>query len=145
MSSNAQNAPLSCSLCLAIAALFVMSAPLQAQSERASHASQASLEAAVTLPSAALDVLAAGGMLSVVALQPVGESIAVVLQAGSEGVQFSLELGADAVRTLGLGVGTAVHATVVGAGYLLSVGATVIAFVPCAIAAEMVHGRELHR
>jgi hypothetical protein len=145
MVSVASNAPSARALCLALAALLAMSAPLQAQSDGASRASQASLEAVVAVPSAALDVLAAGGMLSVVALRPVGESVEVVLQAGSDGVEFSLEVGADVAHALGLAVGTAVSATVVGAGYLLSVGATVIAFVPCAIAEEMIHGRELRR
>jgi hypothetical protein len=123
---------------------MLVALPAFGQSE-ASHASSASLHASVQVPAAALDLLAAGAGFSVAALRPVGASVELVLVASADGVSFTVQLTADAVRAAGVAVGTAVGVTAINAGYLLSAGATVIAFVPSTAVAEMIHRRELRR
>lgn len=129
--------------------LFVLgiaaSSAAPAQSTHASNASAASLGALGEIPAAAIDLLAAGGQFSVAAVRPSGHLVEVVLAASAQGLSFSVHLAAETVAALGVAAGTAVVVTAVSAGYLLSVGATVVAFVPSLAVQAMIHQRELSR
>ncbi|HET7844876.1 MAG TPA: hypothetical protein VFL14_12045, partial [Xanthomonadales bacterium] len=64
-------------------------------------------------------------------------------RAGSEAAAFTIELSAEAVRALGIAVGTALEATATTAGWIVSCAGEAVAFVPNAAAAAMIHHREL--
>lgn len=115
----------------------------QALSENLSGASSASLEALVAVSAAAFGVLEAGAELSVASLRVVGEVATVVFVSASSSAEFSLQLSADAIVVTGLAVGATVAVVAVAAGYLLQSGARVLAFVPDAQAASMIHSRKL--
>lgn len=132
-----------CSLLLCTTLLLAL--PVRAQSDAASQASAASLEALSEIPPAALALVVEGARFSVTALHPVGDAIHVVLTASASGASFALEVSAATVEALGLAVGTIVTTTAVAAGHLLRVGAEVIAFVPSAAAEALLHRRELSR
>jgi hypothetical protein len=124
---------------------FALSAsPAMAQSA-ASEASAASALSVSALPSAAIELVAAGGEFSVVAIRPVGYSLEVVLRSAEFSGEVVVLVSREALQTSALLVGTAVEVVATTTGFLLSAGGVVIAFVPSAIVAEMVHRTEIRR
>jgi hypothetical protein len=133
--------PALCALALA----SVLLQPAFAQSDHVSRASSASLGALGEVPSAALELVAAGAQFSVVAMRPLGESIELVLEAGGRGVSFAFRVSTDVGARLGIAIGTVVTTTAVAAGYVLSIAGTVVAFIPSAATEALIHHRELQR
>ncbi|MGQ0801141.1 MAG: hypothetical protein ACT4NL_13675 [Pseudomarimonas sp.] len=111
--------------------------------DRASEASEISVQASIEVPVAMLEGLAAGGTFSVTALRPLGESVELVLASAVEGSTFVLLLSAHSIVMAGLSVGSVVIVTATAAGCILSVGSEVIAFVPSAASAALTHQQAL--
>lgn len=111
--------------------------------DAASRASEASLAALGAVPVAAVELLGAGGRFSVAAVHPLGHSVQVVLVSGVEGARFSVDIGAEVLRSTAIAAGDVVMVTAVSGGFLLSVGAAALVFVPSAAAAALIHHREL--
>jgi hypothetical protein len=124
-------------------ACWCLPAPAVAQSEPLSAASGASLNALGAVSVHASGLLGAGVELTVASLQVVGSVTHVILVASVEGVQISLEIGSEVVRAAGLVAGGVVVVSATTAGWLLHAGAHVIAFVPDALGASMIHSRQL--
>jgi hypothetical protein len=133
------------SRCIALTlAMFVLAsaAPARAQSD-ASRASENLSATSIALPAASVDLLAAGGAFSVVALRPVGASVEVVLASAADGGRISLHIGREALETSGVVIGTALVATAVSGGYLLWAGSEAVAFVADVSLAPLIHRQEL--
>ena len=129
----------------ALAVGLALNTPAWAQSTDASQASAISLAPSVELAASAFQAIPAGSALVVRALRPVGESIELLVEASANGASFVLEVSAETVRALGLAAGSVLVVTAVGAGYLISVGAEAIAFIPDALSHSLIHHRELSR
>jgi hypothetical protein len=122
---------------------LLVSTPALAQSDAASQVSAISVAPSVELASVALEAIPAGSHLVVKALRPVGELVEISVEAAATGASFVLSVTADTVRALGLAAGTVLTFTAVSAGYVISVGAEVLAFVPDAVSRTLIHHREL--
>jgi len=111
-----------------------------AQAGGFSEAASMSLEASlVGVPMAGLQTLSAGAELSVAALRPLGDSVELMLRASADGVTYSLRISAELAARIGIGIGTALVATVVAGGWLLSAAGEALLFVPSAAAAALIH------
>ena len=124
---------------------LALTAPAWAQSTDASQASAISLAPSVELAASALRGIPAGSALVVQALKPVGDSVQLLVEASANGASFVLEVSAQTVRALGLAAGSVLVVTAVSAGYLVSVGAEAIAFIPDQLSLSLIHHRELQR
>jgi hypothetical protein len=123
-------------------AVFAFAAPAHAQSD-ASYASRQLSEAMVAIPAASLELLAAGGELSVVALRPVGASVEVVLASAADGARIVLRIGREALAAAGVVVGVSLGVSAVAGGYLLWAGAAAVVFVADQHLAALIHRQEL--
>lgn len=132
---------------LILPALLVIAASpaARAQSTAASEASAYSVAPSVEVTAELLARVPAGSGLVVQAIRPLGASVELVLVSATAGASVVIELSAAALQGLGVVVGSTVLVTAVTAGFLLSVGAEVIAFVPDALTHGLIHHAELHR
>jgi hypothetical protein len=122
---------------------LLASTPALAQSQAASQVSAISVAPSVELAAVALQAVPAGSHLVVKALRPVGELVEISVEAAATGASFVLSVTADTVRALGVAAGSVLTVTAVSAGYLISVGAEVLAFVPDTLSRSLIHHREL--
>ncbi len=118
--------------------------PVAAQ-DAASRASTASMESLSLLPAATLELVAAGGTFSVVALRPVGHAIEIVLRTADSSAEVTIHVSTEAARAASLALGSTIEVVAVSAGYLLMAAAQAIAFVPDAVVATLVHRSEMRR
>ena len=125
------------------AGLLGLAAGSVSAADSASQASAASVDASVALPTAALELLQAGGQFSVAAVRPLASGMELVLRATGEGAGFSVKLVSSSLATSAVAVGSAVTVSAVAGGYLLSVAGELIAFVPSAVVEAHWHRREL--
>ena len=126
---------------LSILLLFSMHA--NAQSEALSELSQLSVELSTETTIAALDGLVDGSRLVIKGIRPLGKLSRLTLQGVADGASITLEVSAAAVATSGMAVGSSVLVTASAAGWLVSAAGHAIAFIPNALAREMIHHREL--
>ena len=115
-----------------------------AQSD-ASRASAASIKSLSVLPAASMEFVAAGGALTVAALRPVGHAFEVVLHGAAASAEVTVLVSTETARGVSLAVGSGVRVVAVSAGFLLVAPGEAIAFIPDALAASLVHRREIHR
>lgn len=108
-----------------------------------SHQSEASLIASIEVPVAMAEALSAGAPLSVTALEASGGAVALTVSAVGAGASAVVVISAEAARALGIVVGTAVVATAVSAGWILSVAGESLCFVADAAARAHLHSRRL--
>lgn len=99
------------------------------QSDGASRHSQASLAASIEVPAAIVHALAHGASAVVSGVAVVGGSVAVTLSATAAGASFVIYLSVEAVRRLGIVVGTAISVTTVATGWLLSAAGETLCFI----------------
>lgn len=112
-------------------ALFAVAAPARSavQSDGASRHSQASLAASVEVPVAVVHALAHGASAVVSGVAVVGGSVAVTVSATAAGASFVVYLSVEAVRRLGIAVGTAISVTAVATGWLLGAAGETLCFI----------------
>jgi len=113
--------------------------------DAASRASTASLESLSVLPSASLELLAAGAAFSVVATRPLGHGLEVVLRSAEASVEITIQITAATAQVAALAIGTGIDVSATTGGFLLSAAGEVIAFVPDAVLATMIYREELRR
>lgn len=113
------------------------------QSDAASRQSDASLAASVEVPVAMAEALSAGGGFSVTAIEASGGALALTVSAVGAGASAVIVVSAEIARALGIAVGTAVVATVVSTGWILSVAGESLCFVANALARPHLHSRRL--
>ncbi len=112
-------------------ALFTATLPAwgAVQSDGASRHSQASLAASVEAPMVVVHALAHGASAVVSGIAVVGGSVAVTISATAVGASFVVYLSVEAVRRLGIAVGTAISVTMVATGWLLSAAGETLCFI----------------
>lgn len=99
------------------------------QSDGASRHSRASLAASVEVPVAVVHALAHGASAVVSGVAAVGSSVVVTVSATAAGASFVIYLSVEAVRRLGIAVGTAISVTTVATGWLLSAAGETLCFI----------------
>jgi hypothetical protein len=107
-------------------ALPVAAAP---QSDGASRHSQASLAASVEVPVAVTHALSHGAAAVVSGVVMVAGSVAVTVSLAAGGASFVVYLSVEAIRRLGIAVGTAISVTVVATGWILSAAGEALCFI----------------
>ncbi|MFV0680894.1 hypothetical protein [Ottowia sp.] len=100
--------------------------------------------AAVALPAA---LLAGGAVLTVKAVEASARGTVVVLESASDiagdSAAVSIELGAGAVASTALAVGTVVSTTVIASGVVLSAAGEVLCFIPNAVGEALLYNERL--
>jgi hypothetical protein len=99
------------------------------QSDGASRHSQASLAASIEVPVAIVHALGHGASAVVSGVGAVAGSVAVTISVAGVGASFVVYLSVDAVRRLGIAVGTAVSVTAVATGWIISAGGEALCFI----------------
>jgi len=112
-------------------ALFAATVPARGavQSDGASRHSQASLAASIEVPATVVHALSHGASAVVSGVAAVGGSVAVTVSATVAGASFVIYLSVEAVRRLGIAVGTAISVTAVATGWLLSAAGETLCFI----------------
>lgn len=118
------------------------------QSNEASQASAASLEASANVPKAALEALSAGGRFVIKSVEASGHGASVVIEAVGEGVsngvRFSVNVSREVLERGGIAVGASVVVTVIASGYLLSgADGRPFAYVPNERARALIHEQQI--
>jgi hypothetical protein len=90
-------------------------------------------------------VLTAGAQLTVKAVESTAQGSLLVLERVSDGAQASIELSGKVLDRASVKVGSAVEASAIGAGMILSAAGTVIAFVPNEIGRALLHHEPITR
>ena len=110
---------------------LLLAAPVGAvvQSDGASRQSQASLAASVEVPVAVVSALGHGSAAVVSGVGAAAGSVAVTVSLAGAGASFVVYLSVEAVRRLGIAVGTAVSVTAVASGWLLSAAGETLCFI----------------
>lgn len=109
------------------------------QSDGASRQSQASLAASVEVPIAVMHALSHGAAAVVSGVAAVGGSVAVTVSMTAVGASFVVYLSAEAIRRLGIAVGTAINVTVVATGWILSAAGDALCFIANDAARPHIH------
>ncbi|HPU53282.1 MAG TPA: hypothetical protein PK359_17110 [Burkholderiaceae bacterium] len=129
-----------------------MAAALAATPQRVlAGPNDASLLSAVSMLPVAVSVVApvmvltAGARFSVRAVESTANGSLLVLERASDGVQCSIELSGKALDRASVKVGSAVEASAIGAGMILSAAGTVIAFVPNEVGKALLHHQPISR
>jgi hypothetical protein len=115
----------------------------RAQHSEVSRAVDGSLAASAAFVLAGGEVLVAGSELVVVAVRPLGQALEVTLAASADGSVLVLELGIASARSASLATGASIRVVTHAAGFLLVSAGEVLAFVPDALAAGLIHHRRL--
>ncbi len=135
------------SLTLALATVFSGGVTLPAhaapQSDGASRMSQASLEASIEVPVTVIHALGHGASAVVTGVAVVAGSVAVtgsVAAAGGVGAaSFVVYLSAEAIKRLGIAVGTAISVAAVATGWILSAAGEALCFIANDAARPHIH------
>jgi hypothetical protein len=113
------------------------------QSDGASRMSQASLEASIEVPVAVIHALGHGASAVVTGVAVVAGSVAVTVSVAAAGVvagaSFVVYLSVEAIRRLGIAVGTAISVTVVATGWILSAAGEALCFIANDAARPHIH------
>jgi hypothetical protein len=140
--------PLKAGLCALLTAWLVFTPVDDAQAHppccrqpSPSDVSAVSLLPVAISVAAPVAVLSAGAALTVVAVDASAHGTVWVIERASDGARASVELAGHA----SVGVGTAVVASVVGAGWVLSAAGQVIAFIPNEIGAALLYNERIGR
>lgn len=123
-------------------AALVGAAPAWAQSDasRASANSSAGLSIATgSVVAGTASLIAGSAILSVKAVEKVGDSVVVVLEGASEVATVSVKVAASAAGTASLAVGSAVKVVAEASGHALYLAGKLIAFIPNEIGRSLVH------
>ncbi|HJV67838.1 hypothetical protein [Ideonella sp.] len=111
-----------------------------------SAASGLSLSVPVAISVAApAAVLVSGAAFTVVAVEALAEGTAWVLERASDGLRISVRFGSEVAGTSVVAVGTAIVATTVAAGCVLSAAGEAIAFIPNELGRALLHDERITR
>ncbi|WP_448482788.1 hypothetical protein [Pseudoxanthomonas mexicana] len=135
------------SLTLALATVFSGGVTLPAhaapQSDGASQMSQASLEASIEVPVTVIHALGHGASAVVTGVAVVAGSVAVTVSVAAAGVvgaaSFVVYLSAEAIKRLGITVGTAISVAAVATGWILSAAGEALCFIANDAARPHIH------
>lgn len=111
----------------------------QARSEL-SEASGLSVAVSVLAPVA---ILSAGARLTVAAVESSAEGTAWVLERASDGARATVRWSGRAAGLASVAVGTVVEVSAMSTGWLLSAAGRVLAFIPNALGASLLHSERI--
>lgn len=135
----------SLTLALATALSGGLTLPAQAapQSDGASRMSQASLEASIEVPVAVIHALGHGASAVVTGVAVVAGSVAVTVSVAAAGVvgaaSFVVYLSVEAIKRLGIAIGTAISVAAVSTGWILSAAGEALCFIANDAARPHIH------
>lgn len=129
--------------CLAMAA----ASQARAQGELSGLSTLSALPVASVVAGAALTVplvlSTAGTVLVVKAVESTARGTVYVLERASDGARVSVEVLAQAAAGASIAAGTVVTVSVIGAGVVLSVAGSVLAFIPNELGRVLLHNERL--
>ena len=99
----------------------------------------ASLAISTTVAAVPLLALYAGSTLTVASIEVVGSGARLLLRGAAAGAEAVVDVSAESLRTIGLAAGQTLSVVASGAGYLLVASGKVVAFVPAATDAALLH------
>ncbi len=111
----------------------------------ASEASALSMLPIAVSVAAPVALLSAGAVLTVVAVEAASGATVWVLERASDGARASVTLGAQAAGGASLLAGTAVVATAISTGWVLSAAGKAIAFIPNELGRALLHHEQVTR
>jgi hypothetical protein len=124
---------------LVTAALGTAAAQAAGPSEALSNASRSLSSASGLVVTGSMQTLAASGQVVVGSLEVSGEAVLLVLRGVAGGVEASVKVSAELARALGVGVGTVLTVVAETAGYALSAGGRLIAYLPNEATQALLH------
>jgi hypothetical protein len=140
---------LTLALVTALSGGIALPAHAAAQSDGASRLSQASLEASIEVPVAVIHALGHGASAVVTGVAVVAGSVAVTVSVAAAGVvgaaSFVVYLSAEAIKRLGIAVGTAVSVAAVATGWILSAAGEALCFIANDAARPHIHSHRYGR
>lgn len=108
-------------------------------SEALSNASRSLSSASGLVITGSMQTLAASGQVVVGSLEVSGEAALLVLRGVASGVEASIKVSAELARAIGIGVGTVLTVVAESAGYALSAGGQLIAYLPNQATQSLLH------
>lgn len=125
----------------ALAATVLAAAPGLAQAQTRASVKASAGSGMLTLMSVALPVgfLAVGGQFAVAGIEASGTGTVWVLERTSDGARASLAVAGEAAGAASVGVGTALTATAIASGWVLSTAGQVVAFIPNEVGRALLH------
>jgi hypothetical protein len=132
------------SVSLAWSLAWAMPVPAKAHNglSEVSALSMLPVAVSVALPAG---LLSAGAAFTVVAVSAVAEGTVWVLERASDGARFSVTLAGAAVGGVSVPAGTAVVATAVSTGWVLSTAARALCFIPNEIGKALLYNERVTR
>ena len=125
----------------ALAATLLAASPLLAQAQTRASAKASAGSAMLTMVSVAMPVgfLVVGGQFAVAGIEASGTGTVWVLERAGDGARASLAVATEAAGAASVGVGTALTATAVASGWVLSAAGQVVVFIPNEVARVLLH------
>lgn len=124
---------------LVTAILISVPAFAQDPSRTSANASASASRAVGVVVAGTASALAVGSVLSVHAIEKMGESVVLVLKNTSEAATVSVKVAADLSANASVAVGTAVSVVAESTGQALVASGKIIAFIPNEIGKSLVH------
>ncbi|MBE7423275.1 MAG: hypothetical protein HS110_12730 [Zoogloeaceae bacterium] len=124
-----------------LSAALLVSAPTIAQdaSRASGNASAAASRAVGVVVAGTASTLAVGSVLTVQAIEKMGESLVLVLKNASEAATVSVKVAADLSGNASVAVGTAVSVVAESTGKALVASGKIIAFIPNEVGKSLIH------
>jgi hypothetical protein len=124
-----------------LSAALLISGPSFAQdaSRTSANASAAASRAVGVVVGGTASVLAVGSVLTVQAIEKLGESVVLVLKSASEAATVSVKVAADLSGNASVAVGTSITVVAESTGNALVASGKIIAFIPNEIGKSLIH------
>lgn len=124
-----------------LSAALLLSVPSFAQdaSRASANASAAASRAVGVVVGGTASVLAVGSVLTVQAIEKLGESVVLVLKSASEATTVSVKVAADLSGNASVAVGTSITVVAESTGNALVASGKIIAFIPNEIGKSLIH------
>lgn len=124
-----------------LSAALLISAPGFAQdaSRASGNASAAASRAVGVVVAGTASVMAVGSMLTVQAIEKMGDSVVLVLKNASEAATVSVKVAADFSGNASVAVGSAVSVVAESTGKALVASGKIIAFIPNEVGKSLIH------
>jgi hypothetical protein len=128
------------SVVLLSVALLIAAPSLAQDASRASgNASAAASRAVGVVVAGTASVMAVGSVLTVQAIEKMGDSVVLVLKNASEAATVSVKVAADLSGNASVAVGTAVSVVAESTGKALVASGKIIAFIPNEVGKSLIH------
>lgn len=128
------------SIVLLVSAILISGQTFAQDPSRGSaNASAAASQAVGVVVGGTASVMVVGSILTVQAIEKMGESVVLVLKSASDAATVSVRVAADLSGNASVAVGTAVSVVAESTGHALVASGKVIAFIPNEIGKSLIH------